>query len=662
MTSNAKKNLAIDSISDVTFPPRNFRISSKSVYSDSTWDFSDNSKARLKGHSESKLVICWNQYELTQSSERFLDGNFSPKSHLDARIGSELLEQVKSLCLLQLELPDALIIRRRQVRRIKASTLVKSARVLVLFLSLVDNVRANRIKSTISGFQYRALRQISEITYQDLESALKVYPFADGEILERCLRLLTSPLLGTKLPGFSTQWTIADLDNFNFPTPAPRSDYKRVMPDEMFRLISNTASRDVTYFLHATGLSRYDTSVPIEKSHLLCREINLSVAWEDYVAIRVDDRVYSAQIGKKASRAISLRKKFLHKHGMSTKDFFHYISNLQQACIMLIGLYTGVRFSDFTSFVSGCIRELFGMPVLIGTVTKHRNVNAPENGDVWPAIPIIRDAVGCLEQISRVTFNPYFISSSATVRFGDEAQPMSLSGFRLALNNYLRSIDTGQKWRDWVINPHQLRHTLAHKLAQADVGIVYISYQLKHLYTALATMPAAATIGYGNVGDQKLHRAMAVAGLSRESAHALYSPDSPIAGGGAQEFKRRRRAYFDGRIAEGWTEDEIIDQLAASGSPFVSVGLGYCGGVREEVLADGSKQQPPCIGSLQCNPGDCDNAIISQVHVLHWKNIVAENKRLISDPRLSHAAENFRAAISTGERVLNELGLNPVHL
>ena len=54
--------------------------------------------------------------------------------------------------------------------------------------------------------------------------------------------------------------------------------------------------------------------------------------------------------------------------------------------------------------------------MLKGTHTKHQDLNDEENADLWPAIPIMRDALKCLEEISRVTFNPYLISGCETVR------------------------------------------------------------------------------------------------------------------------------------------------------------------------------------------------------------------------------------------------------
>ncbi|WP_312524927.1 hypothetical protein [Comamonas sp.] len=656
-----EKALSVDDIALPNFPPQDYRVSKHSVYSDGIWDLSDDSAARLRGHSKAKLSIDWLLYRFDREADGSSLTDVIVKSHLSARLSDGIIEDVRLLCFVQLEIPSVFNNRGPNIKRSKPPTVVSMARALMVLFSVVDKVRAERISSVAPGLPYIPLQSVTEINFQDLESALTEYPFADGKLIYRSLRAFASLALRGKFSGATVQWTEGDLNNLTFPKPN-RRDSESVMPDALFRILSNTASKDVACFLNALQLHRYDKTVPVQLSGLLPQEINLADAWEEYVAIRNDDRVYREELGRKSTRATKQRKEFTQQHGILTEDFFHYISNVQRACMMLIGLYTGGRFSDFTSFVAGCIEEVHGMPMLVGTTSKHRPLNAPVGDDIWPAIPILRDAVTCLQELSRVTFNPYLVSSTFTVAVGEEPQPLSLSGFRNGLNLYRQAVDVDGRWRDWVINPHQLRHTLAHKLAQADVGIVYISYQLKHLYTALASMPADVTLSYGNIGEQKLTRAMAVSDLSREAANALFNPDSPIAGGGAKEFRQRRKVFFDGRVAEGWTQDEIIDQLAACGSPFVNVGPGYCGGVREEELADGKKRPPPCIGNLQCNTGDCDNAVVTQIHVAQWKDIVVKNKELALDPRLAHAADNFKAAISTGERVLRDLGINPAKL
>lgn len=661
MGKTSKQALSIDEIARPTFPPRDFRLSEHSVYMDDKWDLGDNSNVRLKGHNPAKLSVDWSVYRFDRETHGSSLNSVIAKSHLDARVSDGIIEDVRLLSFVQLEMPYVFSRRGIRIERSRPSTVVTMARALVVLFSVVDTVRAARIAAVAADLPYTPLQSVCEITLEDLESALKKYPFVDGTLLHKALRTFASPVLWGKFSGASVQWTEGDICNLTFPSPTPRLS-ESVMPDAMFRMLSNTASKEVACFLYAMQLHRYDQTVPVQLPAMFPREIISTEAWEEYVAIRNDDREYTAKLGRKSSRAREQRKEFARRHGISVSNFFVYITNLQRACITLIGLYTGGRFSDFTSFFQGCIEEVYGMPMLLGTVSKHRPLNAPIGDDVWPAIPILRDAVTCLEQISRVTFNPYLVSSTFTVGIGEEPQPLSLNGFRKSLNIYLRTCDVEKRWPDFVINPHQLRHTLAHKLAQADVGIVYISYQLKHLYTALAGLPADVTLGYGNIGEQKLARAMAVKDLSREAANALFNPESPIAGGGAEEFRQRRKVYFDGRVAEGWTQEEIIDQLAACGSPFVNVGPGYCGGVREEALADGTKRPPPCIGNLQCNTGDCDNAVVTQIHVTQWKDIVVKNKELALDPRLAHAVDNFKAAISTGERVLRDLGINPATL
>lgn len=656
MTNALEQELSVDRLILDTFSPDEFRVSHLSLYRDRIWDFRDSKNTRLKSQAKAKLILEWDRYALkTEQSSRAGEPVF--ESHLDARVSTEILEDIRFLCFVELKLPAALPGRGRKVKENKPHTVVPMARALLIFTSIVDQIRKNRIARIAPNLPYIPLRSLTEVTLEDLEEAIEVYPFKDGKLLRKSLMHCASPILRSRFRGASLQWTPDDVRNLCFPTTTPRGSEK-VMPDALFRLLSNNASEDIAFFADALGRHRCDKTTPAKQTPMLPPSLDLSQAWEDYVAIRAKDRLAAARRGKRTSGSATKRSHFEHTHGLPAGEFHLFIQRVRGACITLLGLYTGCRFSDFTSFVKGCIQHVNGMPMLIGTETKHQSLNAPENSDIWPAIPILQDAVDCLEELARVTYNPYLISNGYTVSVGDEPRPMSSNGFRGVLTNYLRTVDTDKRWSDWVTGLHQLRHTVAHKLAQADVGIVYISYQLKHLYTAFATMPADVTLRYGNIGELKLDRAMAVKDLHKQSTNALFNPNSPIAGRGAGDFRQRRKIYFDGRIAEGWTEDEIIDQLASCGSPFVNVAAGYCGGVRDELLEDGTKHPPPCIGSLKCNAGDCSNAVVTQFHAVQWMDIVKKNKELASDPRLAHAAGSFEAAISTGERVLRELGID----
>jgi len=162
---------------------------------------------------------------------------------------------------------------------------------------------------------------------------------------------------------------------------------------------------------------------------------------------------------------------------------------------------------------------------------------------------------------------------------------------------------------------------------------------------------------YGNVGDLATQRALHSNSAYREAAQELYNPKNPVAGGGAAAFIERRIAYFEGMAAQGWTEDEVIESLAKQGLPFASVGLGYCGGTRDTVFKDPEKNPPPpCIGSLECNPRECKQAVITRTHAPTWRKIADQNRKLAADPRMSHATKPLLAAMKAAMSVLEDLG------
>lgn len=142
---------------------------------------------------------------------------------------------------------------------------------------------------------------------------------------------------------------------------------------------------------------------------------------------------------------------------------------------------------------------------------------------------------------------------------------------------------------------------------------------------------------YGNIGELAFVRAQHSGDARVEAAQALYDPESPVAGGGAEEFRKRRKAYFEGMAAAGRTKEEVLKELARDSIPFASVGLGYCGGRREILKKDGTKEVPPCLGSLECQPKYCKQAVITKAHAPHWQRVLDQNtescKRRAPRPR-----------------------------
>ena len=226
-----------------------------------------------------------------------------------------------------------------------------------------------------------------------------------------------------------------------------------------------------------------------------------------------------------------------------------------------------------------------------------------------------------------------------------------------ALARFFKRIDIEETWSDIKVSTHRCRNTLAHQLARSDLGLVFIAHQMKHLHSALRAVPPQVTLMYGKISDLKVERAMQGPVLHYELAKSLYDPDSAIAGGGAAEFVERRKRYFEGMQASGMTKEDILRSLSTKAIPFSRVGMGFCLGRLEIKNKDGSTQKPPCIGSLQCSPGTCPNALITATHVPLWQKVVIQNRELAAKPDMKHAQAELLKMAEHASGILSQLGV-----
>jgi hypothetical protein len=648
MTSMLYKVKLDDVIAGSQFIAPDTRVSKNSKYEDPIWDFTDSDSKRQSSISRGRLQINWGMYCTVRDTNNLND-------HRSALIPKQMVDELKVFAILYLSLPSAFV--RRGKQSVKPQTLVLTVRALIRLFSDV------LLRYQLIGLVHKAtlgpIRSLADVSLRNIREVLENSQRVDGKVLKKGLTLLTNQVLAKAFPFETLQWNLNDLNSLNFKNPIKRTDYERVMPNELFRFLSNSACADVLEFL------RFISHTPLDKSiHQSCRSfgsnsINGSQLFLDYLAIRKADSDYALRSGKKHPASKTLRIRFKSIHGVSPKEVFWWFYRVQRAAFTVIGLYTGARYSDLTTFTTDCVHTFHGLHVLTGTHVKNKALDDKEDYDLWPAIPIMRDAVACLEYFSKITLNNYLLCSSETLAIGETPKALSLNGFTEAVTNYLHEVDTSHRWTDWHINAHQLRHSLAHQLARADVGLVFIAHQMKHLHTALHALPPDVTMMYGNIGDLSTQKALHSESAYLEAAKELYGPDRPVAGGGAEAFMARRKVYFEGMAAQGWEVDEIIENLAKQGLPFASVGIGYCGGRRETRLKDGTKELPPCIGSLQCNPGICSQAVITKTHEASWQKIHDQNKTLASDPRMAHAIEPLLAAMNAAEQVLTMLNPKP---
>ncbi|GAB3241739.1 hypothetical protein GCM10027346_37510 [Hymenobacter seoulensis] len=313
--------------------------------------------------------------------------------------------------------------------------------------------------------------------------------------------------------------------------------------------------------------------------------------------------------------------------------------------------------------------------VIKGTVSKNKSTGLLTGLDYWVACPIVRDAIAALEEIARFTRNAYLFTPNIFSVIKEIDTPMTATSINNILTTYLYDVDEQQQYclaerftnrrfqgvkESYRLTTHRLRHTLALHMSRAGLGIPYISFHLKHIYQAHKRFQSVqdVTLGYGGIGTDIFNNAIGIRQANRELVHAVYHPHAPLAGPGAEAFKHKRELYFTGMLAAGWQLDEIMEHLSSRGLLMADVGLGYCQGRREIEQEDGSKQLPPCLGQLKCNPTRCKNALIPQSKAPIWIQMYTENQQRMLDPLMAHAKPEFEQFVEEARQVLTHLGVN----
>ncbi len=633
---------------DFTIDP-NMRVSENSRYKDPVWDFRSPGKHRSNSVSQSRLVIPWEMYCTPVAQRQFRKGG-RVEGHLLAWVPPSIIEELKVLALFSLKLPPSTFASRGKQNG-KPNTVSVSLRAVV---SLFSEICAS-YDALLEGHGQPLITCVADITLEDLRDAIANSPRADGDRLSNYLRRLTHPVMGKYLRR-RPEWNKHDLETLDFKFPQQRGDYLPVMKDELFRLVSDTACADIKGFLALLDIEPVDKHPTVRKATF---EHSAGEAlWELYVEIRRIDRENTHLTGRRTDNASWRERDQMERwYGVTPDQFQPHLARVQRASCMIIGLYTGGRYTDLASFVDGCVVERYAMPMLKGTEVKRRSLEEPEGEDLWPAIPIMLDAVRCLKEISRVTFNPYLVAPTYTLRIGEQPVPLSYQGFVGALNLYLQSIDEGRRCKGVRISANYLRHTLAYNLGRQGVNPVYISIQLKHLDDAFRVLPPDITLGYGDSGQLALLKATGAERASMEAVKELFSVNAPISGGGAPAFRERREAYFAGEMAAGRTEQQTMMKLAKAGVPFVSIGGGYCGGAFPWANEQGDTELPPCLGQMQCNSKRCKQGVITQAHAPHWNKIFSQNTELAADPAMNYAKEHLLSVVAEAREVLEELQL-----
>lgn len=633
-------------------------VSKTSVLGDPVWDFNDDHPNAARNVKGAKLRLNFDSYPLLNQS-------------------AVLEAKVALYCWLKMPAATRSF---ASPRNIKANTAISCMKAGLSFLDTMSGQARQLMTDEFFEVGHHGLTYFDAGMYR--EAAL-IHPYAFGPDLKKFFTLVRSPFFEEQI--FEEPLPYVQLESLAWAkvikhVPDSERTY-RILPNDVFEKASREASFAVVDFLSTLG-EPVDDLVALTRQNAsgysLARAQELSrYNFDLYVALRLRRKGYESDAMAEALDEV--RPEYLSQIGQhdfkapetlvkltSAKlddEFRRYINFVSYSACYLVAQYTGMRPSELSEIlVESCMEQESDYWLLISNVIKHRQGLAKLFDDKWIAIPIVRDAIRAACLIAKVKQNPYLFSNVDTVAPGAEPNSMSSVGIAYQFRAFFEEILTDEEFESLEFSPYTLRHTLAYQMARAELGLPFISHQLKHFGDLIGSAGqnkafSAVTLGYGAIAEILSKGGRSSSKTPTQMAEEEYiqsycDPDGNYAGPNAESHKARMKKVFSGYMAAGYTKEQIIAQMAKKRMAIINVGQGFCYGGQREVF----DESLPCIGSLRCNPNRCKNAVVTKAHAPKWREIYVQNSLALSSPNSASAEEELRAAMEEAKGVLEHLG------
>lgn len=628
------------------------RVSKKSRFEDGRWDWTIENNLRLKVTRKAKLCIDWTEITLGANTQR---SNSKIKLHplklFRPALHEEIVEDLKRAFFIAASFPSLLSGDRKREK--KPITIVNEIRLCVNFLSHLcsESLLPNR---------FARIKRLSDVRLADIQRSIETFPYFLGRLKSLLMFLAGETIQGNFKHG-RLQWSSQDIKMLHWP-PTKEGGNIATLPDRLFALLSNSSADLVLEFHLFLGNDTRDTST--ESASLKVKQR----AWPRFT------EMYKSYLHRREIIRTRGRKwvsnhtvAFVREFGVKPRTVREFLSDVQTAAFQIILLYTGMRYSEAASLQRGCLVVRDGITLIKSTLIKNEPSNLPIDQDEWVAIAIVQDAVRALEELNRCNFNNFLFSKLATLRENEDENPISNGQLSERLNLYLKKIDKHGVWSDWQLSPHQYRHGLVHQLARAEIGIPYITRQLKHYHSLLSErsyrINPTSTI-YGMQRQRLVSNATglrAIKNANAEVANDLYGEGRRFAGGGAALHIKRTEAFFRGIGLEGKARKEYIERFSESGGTEIRTGVGLC--LRNHVDPQKLKEDPPpCIGDLNCNPHTCTHSVVPESRkaevIARYRNAAKQ----LAAPDQSHLTSHWEAELRAYAAMLEQLGVDSQNL
>lgn len=637
------------------------KISEVSAFSESVWYFPESQKKSAK----------------TLSYDRF---SFDFRKF--ASIPDSVIFEVKIAILLTMLLPKSELTKgSKKNTKLKTQSVVPGFKGLLRYLNHIFSKISAIFGPDVVADNFSSLQELTRIhfvTYSEgFEATTDVVKSIERAFsFFRAKRISETLFSGRQLQFPRLNQTKALI------TQTEEDDREKVLPDRVFEKASAISGYIVADFLTKVGFEVADQksidlmqNFPFDMGMAELLDID-QVMLDNYTMIRLSAKGYDYD---SALRYINNESNIVkshhaaHSYRIALKaysgndriniEIHKYLDLVYRAACYLIAQYTGMRPSELVEVrLDTPLEYSFGVPCLVSHLKKHQESERVLFDDKWVCIPGMIDALSAARLISKTKANPYLLSKSQTTPFGEEPRHFSATGMKHLLHLYF-SVILPDEYEEGTLYPYVLRHTLAYQLFKADLGLPYISHQLKHFGNLVGAFSTAAnkgfsvdTLGYGDIGEKLSGSGNKGRGLRHkaeiEAVKAAFDPHANYAGVNGEEHSQRMLRIFEGYQAAGYTEDQIYEAMAEQGMAIANVGTGMCYGGRTEEFDDSL----PCIGGLRCNPVRCSNAVVTEAHIPKWREVYIENMKTVESVKEGVSTDHAREAAEEARMVLQSLG------
>jgi integrase len=641
----------------------NMPVSSVSIFKDPKWSFPEVRSKEAKTLSVTRFEVDFGSY---------------------SSIPAAILVQAKIAFLVLTKLPRVALSKSRRGKgaAVKIQTLSLSFRAFLTYVNHVFSKMADQFGSDVVADNFQSLEDLKRSHYVEYSESYSVSKNVAGQVESVFAYLQNKHLHDILFSGSiatpKIEQTKASLSE------TQKDDREKVLDDLVFEKATALSGYIVTDFLRKLGVEVRDRkSLDLMRNFpfdIQCKLVDID--WEildTYALIRLTSKGWpydeavevsaASRVLSRARNSTDLRKSLRSYLAETNPDLENldgireYMNLVYRAGFFIIAQFTGMRPNELMEVkLDAPLEDSFGVSCLVSKVRKHQNSERALFDDLWVCTPAMLDALEALKIIARLKANPFFLSSADTVCFGNSPKPLSQKGVSHVLFHYLKQIIPGE-FEESDIFPYVLRHTLAYQLFKADLGLPFISHQLKHFGNLVEAFGSASnrgfsdvTLGYGEIGERLSGSSQKGQNLRQkaevQAVKSAYDPDANYAGINGKEHTERMRKVFAGYLAAGYTKDEIYLAMARQGIAIANVGTGMCYGGKAEDF----DESLPCIGGLRCNPVRCSNAVITEAHIPKWREVYTENMRVVEQGEAGPGFEQAQEAANEAKMVLVSLG------